>query len=88
MPTELIGVSGTQFDFTAGAPLADRDLDNAFTGIEVGDDGLSWSTLWGPGGADATSMWWVRRRLRLVPGVYGRRVLARAGAVAASRWSR
>jgi aldose 1-epimerase len=59
LPTELIGVSGTQYDFTAGAPLADRDLDNAFSGIEVGEDGLSWSTLWGPGGADATSMWWV-----------------------------
>lgn len=59
MPTELIGVSGTQYDFTTAAPLVDRDLDNAYSGIDVGADGLSWSTLWGPGGADATSMWWV-----------------------------
>ena len=59
MPTELIGVSGTQYDFTVAAPLLDRDLDNAFHGVEVGEDGRCWSTLWGPTGKDATSMWWV-----------------------------
>jgi aldose 1-epimerase len=24
----------------------------------VDAEGLSWATLWGPGGTDATSMWW------------------------------
>jgi galactose mutarotase-like enzyme len=58
MPRELADVEGTIYDFRATAPLVDRDIDNAYTGLDVDADGLSWVTLWGPGGADATSMWW------------------------------
>jgi galactose mutarotase-like enzyme len=58
-PTERIAVTGTPYDFNGSPSLAGRDLDNAFTGIDVDSDGLSWTTLWGPGGVDATSMWWV-----------------------------
>ena len=76
-------MTGTDYDFTRRTrSLAGRDIDNAFTDIDVDGDGLSWATLWGPGGADATSMWWDASTCSLVPGVYGRRVPA---GVAASR---
>ena len=57
MPEAVVDVSG-RYDFTGTASLRGRDIDNAFTGIDVDADGLSWTTVWGPQGADATSMWW------------------------------
>ncbi len=57
-PREALGVDGTGYDFRKGALLVGHDIDNAFTDIDVDPDGLSWATLWGPGGAEATSMWW------------------------------
>jgi aldose 1-epimerase len=58
LPREVVSVTGTDYDFSGTASLAGRDIDNAYTDIDVDADGLSWGTLWGPGGADATSMWW------------------------------
>ena len=58
LPREVVSVTGTDYDFTATQSLAGRDVDNAYTGLDVDADGLSWATLWGPDGTDATSMWW------------------------------
>jgi aldose 1-epimerase len=58
LPREVVPVAHTDYDFTGTASLAGRDIDNAYTDIDADADGLSWATLWGPGGADATSMWW------------------------------
>jgi aldose 1-epimerase len=37
---EPIEVAGTEYDFGAGKPLRDVELDTAFGGCEPGDDGL------------------------------------------------
>jgi aldose 1-epimerase len=58
LPREVIGVEGTPYDFRASGGLAGLDLDHALTDIRPHADGLSWATLWGPGRAEATSMWW------------------------------
>ena len=81
-PREALGVDGTGYDFRKGALLVGHDIDNAFTDIDVDPDGLSWATLWGPGGAEATSMWWDAVERAVVPGLHRRRL---RGGVAASR---
>ncbi|MFC4530592.1 aldose 1-epimerase family protein [Sphaerisporangium dianthi] len=65
IPTTLEPVDGTPFDFRSPRPLADTVIDEAFTGLTAGPDGLSRARLDGERGSvqiawDAAAMPWVQ----------------------------
>ncbi len=50
-------VDGTSFDLRAGAPIADRQLDNCFTGLQRDADGLARATLASADGSARLTLW-------------------------------
>lgn len=81
-PTRLLPTTGSPYDFSAGAPIGDRVVDNAFTDLVVGAggrveaslrtaDGCT-TTMWG----DATVRWWQLFTGDVLPAPWRRRTLA------------
>jgi aldose 1-epimerase len=60
LPTGREAVAGTPYDFRSGRPLGDTVLDNAFTDLTRGDDGLARATLLSAGGP-GVELWADRR---------------------------
>jgi aldose 1-epimerase len=56
LPVGSQPVEGTEYDFRAPRPIGATKLDNAFTGLERGDDGLARVTLTAPAG-DRVTLW-------------------------------
>lgn len=63
-PTDRRPTAGSRYDFSDGAPIGDRQVDNAFTDLPAAADGKVRARLTTPDGAtttvwgDATVRWW------------------------------
>jgi aldose 1-epimerase len=57
LPTGEVAVDGTDFDFTAGRPVASMVLDTGYTDLDRGDDGRARVVLGRPDGDVGLTLW-------------------------------
>lgn len=64
LPTGSEDVTGTPFDFRVGRPIADLQIDHAFTDLDRDSEGRAWVSLTGPD--ERTTELWVDRAYPII----------------------